>query len=633
MLHLFRNKNVRNVVMGVVIAVSTVVFAIQFGPNSGGGGSSASLRDLFNEKCAAKVYGSCVDPKTQRAVYRLLMPRDESGGTDADRARQMRLGQLTLDGLIERELLQREANRMGIVVTDDDVTDSIFNGQILVSVPSDNLNMAYYLRVNDGRLYAGFKDSKTKKFDPKTYERMVRQYTGRSPAEFRDWQKNELLAAKVRDFVKAPVRVSDAEAYGRYVAEKSTAGLEYVEIEREFMLRWASEPTAAELDAWEKDEAHKKQLDDEVKAKKDAWAPKAKHVRHVLIEVKADASEAEKQRAARTMLAAMARLSAGDSFAAVASAFSADSSAAMGGDVGDDTSGFVPSFRVAADALKPGEVTAQPIESQFGWHLIAKDDESKPLDEAKLRADLRRKLYREDKAKTASAELGKQVREAMAAGADEAKLNELLKGLLTQTMPAATLTIKRMGEPSAAATAADAGAPAGDAGASANDAGALAQADAGKAPNATSSWTTFSIALAAQSAADDSSRPALRSTSAFNRGGDPIDGLDGDAALKVGDFAFSGKIGETYGEVVTSEAGSFAIRLKEQAPASREDFDKGRADYMPQLLAAKRAEALALYVKRLRENAKSDIHVISENAVSDKAEKDDKSGEEETPSE
>lgn len=617
MLQLFRNKNVRNVTMGVVILVSTVVFAIQFGPNAGGGGGSQrSLRDLFNEKCAAKVYGNCIDPRTQKAAYRLLMPRDESGGTDAERARQMRLGQLTLDGLIERELLIREAARLGVVVTDDEVTDSIFNGQILVSVPSDNLNMAYYLRVNDGRLYAGFKDPKTKKFDTKTYERMVRQYTGRSPVEFRDWQKAELIAAKIRELVRAPVRVSDAEAYGRYVAEKSTAGLEYVEVERDFVQRWLVEPTLAELEAWEKDEAHKKQLDDEVKAKLEAWAPKAKHVRHVLVQIAPDASDADKQKAARTMAAAMARLAAGESFASVAATYSSDSSAAMGGDVGDDTSNFVPSFRIAADALAAGQVTPQPIESQFGWHLIAKDDESKPLDGARLRSDLRRKIVRDERIKTQTAELAKSIREAMAAGADEAKLTEVIGGLLTQSQPAISLVVKRLVEASSAN---------GDAGAF-GDAGEVADAGA-----AAPSWTTFAVAAPAASAAEDPSKPALHKTSAFNRGGDPIDGVDGDAALKLGDFAFSGKVGETYGEVIVSDAGAFAVRLKEQSPASREDFDKGRTEYMPQLLAAKRAEALALYVRRLREAAKSDIQVLAENAISDKKEEKSEDGEGDEP--
>ena len=606
MLGLFRNKNVRNVVMGVVITVSTIVFAIQFGPSSGGGSNGPSLKELFTDRCAAKVYGSCINPKTQRAVYRLLTPRDESGAQDADRAKQMGLGRIVLDGLIERDLLVREANRMGLSVTDDDVTDSIFRGQILVSVPSDNPTLSYYLRVNDGKLYAGFKDSKTKKFDQKTYERTVRMYTGRSPQDFRDWQKVELLAGKVRDVIRAPVRISDTEAYGRYVAEKSNAALEYVEVGSDFVKRYAPEPTPAELDAWEKDAAKKKQVDDEVAAKKEAYTPKDKHIRHVLVKITPDASDADKEKAARTMLAAEARLKAGDSFAAVAAAFSEDSSADMGGDVGDKTSGFVEPFKVAADALAPGQVTEAPIESQFGWHLIEKDDPSKPLDQAKLRQDVRRRIYRAEKAKAAAEDLAKQLREALAAKADEAKIAELTKAWAEKapTVAGGTLVVKRLG----AATAAGA------------DAGATGQGDAG--PGTT--WSSFTVEAKPVNAVEDAERPQLRATGSFNRGGDPIDGVGGDDTLKLADFAFTAKVGDTYPSPLAGEHGAYAVRLKEQSTSTREDYDKNRAEYMPTLLAAKRAEALAQYAKRLRDAAKSDIEVLPENGISDKTDDKDK---------
>lgn len=629
-MEIFRNKNVRNVVMGVVITVSTVVFAIQFGPGSGSGQNGPSLRELFNEKCAAKVQGSCVDPKTQRAVYRLLTPRDESGGSDVERARQMGLARITLDGLIERDLLVREAGRMGISITDDDVTESIYRGQILVSVPSDNPTLSYYLRVNDGKLYAGFKDPKTKRFDTKTYERTVRTYTGRSPTEFREWQKLELLAGKVRDIVRAPIRVSDAEAFGRYVAEKSNATLEYVEISQDFVKRYASEPTVAEMDAWEKDEAKKKLVDDEVKAKKEAFTPKEKHIRHVLIKITPEASDAEKDKAARTMLDVLARLKAGESFASVAATFSEDGSAEMGGDVGDQTAGFVDSFRVAADALAAGAMTEHPIESQFGWHLIAKDDPNKPLDEAKLHADVRRRLYRQEKIKSTAEELAKQMREALSAKADDAKIKEIADAFTAKAPPvvAQTLIIDRYGAPvplaTAKASAGDAGVTTNDAGAStAADGGIKAGSDAGSATVA-SVWTPFTVETKAHVAAEDVERPQLRPTGSFNRGGDPIDGVDGDHALKLNEFAFSAKPGDTFQEAVTGEGGAYAVRLKEQMPSTREDFDKNRAEYLPTLLAAKRTEALALYVKRLRESAKSEIQIIPENGLSDKEDKNDK---------
>ena len=85
----------------------------------------------------------------------------------------------------------------------------------------------------------GFKDSKTKQFDMKTYERMVKQITGRSPTEFREWQSRELLAAKMRDLIKAPVRVAEDEAFDRYKTERTTSTVNYVVVRRSWLEKYA----------------------------------------------------------------------------------------------------------------------------------------------------------------------------------------------------------------------------------------------------------------------------------------------------------------------------------------------------------------------------------------------------------
>ena len=48
----------------------------------------------------------------------------------------MNLKKVALDGLIERELLVDEAKRLGIGVTDKEVTDQLYRGFIRVSVPA-----------------------------------------------------------------------------------------------------------------------------------------------------------------------------------------------------------------------------------------------------------------------------------------------------------------------------------------------------------------------------------------------------------------------------------------------------------------------------------------------------------------
>lgn len=90
-------------------------------------------------------------------------------------------------------------------------------------------------------------------------------------------------------------------------------------------------------------------------------APKpaqAVNVRHILCEKQSKALEA------------LARLDAGEPFAAVAQAYSEDK-ARSGGALGWKTKQeLVPAFADAAFSLAVGERTKTPVKSAFGYHLI-----------------------------------------------------------------------------------------------------------------------------------------------------------------------------------------------------------------------------------------------------------------------
>ena len=76
---------------------------------------------------------------------------------------------------------------------------------------------------------------------------------------------------------------------------------------------------------------------------------------------------------------AQADLKAGKSFESVVEQYTEDPSGkGKGGDLGiiDTASPLDAAFKSAALALKPGEVTATPVKSQFGYHLIKVDSTS-----------------------------------------------------------------------------------------------------------------------------------------------------------------------------------------------------------------------------------------------------------------
>ena len=66
-----------------------------------------------------------------------------------------------------------------------------------------------------------------------------------------------------------------------------------------------------------------------------------------------------------------------------------------------------------------------------------------------------------------------------------------------------------------------------------------------------------------------------------------------------------------------TDDGFLVVQLKENRPATREEFDKDKDTYLEDATRQKRAEALALYVKRLKEAGKAEIK-IDEKYMADK---------------
>ena len=83
------------------------------------------------------------------------------------------------------------------------------------------------------------------------------------------------------------------------------------------------------------------------------------HARHILVQTEPFAQKL------------IERLDKGEKFDALAKAESMDASKNNGGDLGWFTPGrMVPEFAGAVMALKPGEFTRKPVQTQYGWHVI-----------------------------------------------------------------------------------------------------------------------------------------------------------------------------------------------------------------------------------------------------------------------
>ncbi len=592
MLSFFRQKGLSNVLYGVIIAGTILTFVIGFRPN-------ATMRTAsLNEICAARVRGRCIDPKDFSGAYRMLMPYRSS-----EASRKLNLKRVALDGLIERELLDDEAKRLGISVTEDEITDQLYSGYVRASVPAADPTVAQsviqemyqsYARAQmvppdiaqahfndrDTAIPVDFRDSKTKSFDLKVYERKVRAMSNRSTSEFRQEQARELLAAKMRDVIRAPVRVSVSEALDEYKRRYETATVTWIPVKEAWAARWAVDSHPAEVDAWAKEHAADFDKTLDVHEKEDA--PKAGHIRHILVKLPYGATEDEKAVALAKLSWAAARVRAGESFAEVARDASDDTgSAAVGGDVGDKTDGFVAPFKAAADALKPGETSPGAVETQFGYHLIMRDDPAKAADvDAQVKRSLARNMFAKAKATEVANLIAKKLAEEVRGGKNPEDAIRDVRSAYVRADRAERLKI--ISDPTAAGAGADAGKPA-----------AAALPDRHFDANS------------------DNDRPQAQTSSAFNRGGDPFPGLTPDGTTAVVGFAFSGsaKDADVLADPVRTPDGFVVVQLKQHKTSTPEEFAKDRETFEKELVRAKRDEALSLYVGRLRQGAKSDIKI------------------------
>ncbi|MDP9149922.1 MAG: peptidylprolyl isomerase [Myxococcota bacterium] len=605
MLDFFRQRGLSNVIYGAIIVATIFAFVVTFRPNA------TSRTASLSEACAARVRGRCLDPKDFGAAYRILMPSRSS-----TMSRKLNLKRIALDGLIERELLDDEAKRLGIHVTDAEVTDQLYGGYVRVSVPAADPVVAQtivsemyqsYARAGllpadvaqarfndrDTAIPVDFRDPKTKAFDMKAYERQVRNLSNRSTTEFREEQARELLAAKMRDVVREPVRVGEAEAWKEYEQRYTTATVSSIPVKESWARRWGVDAKPQEVEAWVKD--HQAEFDKALAERKADAAPKAGHIRHILVKLPYGASEDEKARALAKLSWAAARIKAGEPFAEVARETSDDPGSAMkGGDVGDKTDGFVAPFKNAADALKPGESTGA-VETQFGLHLLAKDDPAKaPEIEAQVKRSLAQSLYAGEKATGIARGIAGKIDEAMRAGksADEA-----IRAATAPYLREAKLDALKVVGTSASSASDDAGAGNGEARGAADPASATSKTRKVAPPN-----VRFD-------AATDADRPQVETSSAFNRGGDPFQGLSPDGTAAVVRFAFSAADGDVIAEPVRTADAFVVVQLKQHKTATRDEFEKDREAVEEDLLRAKRDEAISSYVKRLRERAKDDIKI------------------------
>jgi peptidyl-prolyl cis-trans isomerase C len=179
------------------------------------------------------------------------------------------------------------------------------------------------------------------------YEFYIKGLTGKNPADITPEQRRVILENMIRAQLLDEQAVKegvDRSGETPFMLEASRWNvLEQVMSDRYLRDR---KPTEQELRA---------EYENQVNA-----MPKTEyHARHILV-----ATEPFAQKV-------IERLDKGEKFDALAKELSMDSSKNNGGDLGwFTTDRMLPEFSGAVIALKPGEYTHKPVQTQFGWHVI-----------------------------------------------------------------------------------------------------------------------------------------------------------------------------------------------------------------------------------------------------------------------
>ena len=321
----------------------------------------------------------------QRAYQQQLMQMRQSYGgqlTD-DMIRQLQIPQQVVQQLVDEAATVAAAYQLGMTVSDAELRERILR------MPGFQVNGEF---IGDTR-----------------YQQLLAsQRPPLRPADFEEQLRKGLLAEKLQGAVTAWIQVSDAEAEAEYRKQNEKVKLELAVFTANKFTS-AIAPTDSEISAYfaanqgayripEKRRVRYLSIDAETlkatrtvtpaevaaryqESRAQYTTPEMVRASHILFKTGAGKDEAAQRKAAEGVLA---KVKAGEDFAALAKKYSEDGSAPQGGDLD-----FFPHERMtkvfsdAAFAMKPGQVS-DIVKSEFGFHIIKTTDRkpggTQPLD-------------------------------------------------------------------------------------------------------------------------------------------------------------------------------------------------------------------------------------------------------------
>ncbi|WP_320173495.1 SurA N-terminal domain-containing protein [Maridesulfovibrio sp.] len=351
------------IAFGIIIAVFIFAF--------GAGGFNGNTDPVI-----AYVNDQPVPTQEFMQVYRETAEalRAQNPNVDSDQLQSPEFKKAVLEQLVSQKLLETEAERLGLSVSNSELSYSI--SQIPAFADKDG------------------------KFDMNLYQAFL-QSRAMSAATFENDVRNSALIRKLQDYVTLPVKPTEADARALFdsAAEKVqidyyyVSGAEFVKnikiSEKQIEDFYKANPdkftiparsvvkyiafTPEELSINET--VNPEEIEAYFEANKDAFQQEAQvNARHILITVDENAADKDVAAAEKKIKKILAKAKSGQDFGKLAEKYSEGPSSSKGGELGWFGRGaMVKPFEEAAFALKKGEIS-EPVRTRFGWHLIKIDD-------------------------------------------------------------------------------------------------------------------------------------------------------------------------------------------------------------------------------------------------------------------
>ena len=372
-------KHAQSWLIKVIIAIIAVVFVLYFG----------TMRQSDRNAKTAMVNGELITTQEYQNAYHDLMEAFQQQYKDLwndDLIKALDVKNMALTNLINQILIEQEAKRLGLEVTDDEIQKAV---------------MGYSAFQVNGR------------FDLDRYRDLL-GYRRMTPEDFEEMLRKELLDGKLRQVLLGFANVTDQEVRDNFSYSNEKVKISFVQFKPDEFRKDVEIDASGTQDYFEENKERYRvprkikiayleidpesfeaeiQISDEdifsyYEYNMDTFSePKKVKARHILFKLDTAATEEEDKEVRAKAESVLKEAREGKDFIELAKKYSEGPTQSKGGDLGYFSAGqMVKPFEEAAFSMEPGQIS-ELVRTDFGYHIIKVEDvkeaSTKPEDEVR----------------------------------------------------------------------------------------------------------------------------------------------------------------------------------------------------------------------------------------------------------